>query len=122
MTRTYASIVIILLVLILDITGNYLVEDRINGFVAEMNAVQADAKNGDFESSEQKARSLAQNFENKKHLLELFIKRDYIANLDININGLYAYANEDTEKDLYNEIDKARAQMLSMQHLFFRIV
>ncbi|MEG1367102.1 MAG: DUF4363 family protein, partial [Oscillospiraceae bacterium] len=105
-----------------DITGNYLVEDRINGFVAEMNAVQAAAKNGDFESSEQKAHSLAQNFENKKHLLELFIKRDYIANLDININGLYAYANEDTEKDLYNEIDKARAQMLSMQHLFFRIV
>ena len=122
MTRIYASIVILALVAALTFTGNYAVKTHIHTFSNALSDISAAAQEKDFAKTKAQAVTLIENFSAHKHVLEIFIKRDYIANLAVNLNGLPDYANEDNASDLQTEIDKASAQLTMMEHLFFRIL
>ena len=67
------------------------------------------------------AKALAEYYNTRQHLLEIFLRRDTVAAVSVSLNGLAAYAEEDTQRDLFSEVDKADAQVSALEHLFFSV-
>lgn len=84
--------------------------------------VRALAQQGDFASARRELTSAVSDFDRDGHILELFFKREYIANIRVSLAGLDAYANQESAPDLYSEIDKAAQQVRMMEHMYDSIL
>lgn len=122
MKRKISSVVILGLIALLTIFSNYSIKKLTTNFSNQINNIIISAKNEDAEKASIQIKELKQSFKNKKHLLEFFIKRDYIANISVSINGFEAYVNKDTWRDLESEAAKTLEQIAVVEHLFFRII
>ena len=79
-------------------------------------------QDGDFEKVQQTLSETLEEFDRSGHLLELFFKREYVANIRVSLAGLNAYANEESAPDLCSEIDKAAQQVRMMEHMYESIL
>lgn len=84
----------------------------------ELCLIKAEIKNKNFEAVYKYAKNTVIIFEEKRALLTLFVRRDYLANVDIALNGLLAYANKENAADLSSEVDKAAAQLKMINNLY----
>lgn len=72
----------------------------------------------EYENAVQRLEALLMYYDSRQHFLELFLRRETVAACSVNLHGLPAYANQETVRDLYSEIDKAAEQVQAMEHLF----
>lgn len=74
-----------------------------------------------YDSAAQHLQALQEYYDSRQHFLELFLRRETVAAAGVNLHGLPAYAQAETVRDLYSEIDKATEQIDAMEHLFSSI-
>jgi hypothetical protein len=121
MKRIYACFTILAVIFGLAVWGGFAVrsfkttmEDSLCGIAQE---IPEDAP---------KAVALAEDclqaFRGKEHILSIFIRRDYLANLDVSLCAIQAYAAQGDEKEAMAEIARANSQVYAMCHLFLRML
>lgn len=121
MRRIRMAWVILLLSAFVCAASHFAVLHTANCIHAQLTQLRAAAADGNYENAALQAKKLAAYYNNRQHLLEIFIRRDTVAAVSVSLNGLAAYAEEDTLYDLFSEVDKADAQVSAMEHLFFSI-
>lgn len=84
----------------------------------QLSQARALAEARDYEGALRRLHTLEEYYASRQHLLELFLRRETVAAIGVNLHGLPAYANEETIRDLYTEIDKAIEQLHATEHLF----
>lgn len=121
MRRIRTAFCIILLVGALAV-GSHLAVHRITETVQiQLGLAREAALREDYSTAADEINTLIAYYEEKQHLLELFIKRESVANASISLHGLCAYTDPEVIRDLCSEIDKAKEQFLMMEHLYFSV-
>ena len=122
MVRVKPAVLILLLALVLAL-GSHLAVRHVTAEVeAQLLEVRALACADAYSDANLCLTRLLSYYESQQHLLELFIKRESVAALSVNLHGLHAYLSEDNLSDLCSEIDKAAQQTRMMHHLYFSIL
>ncbi len=121
MRRIRIAWLILILTAALCLTSHFAVRRVMETVHAQLNDIRLAGEAGDYSRAEQKAKALTQYYGKRQHLLEIFIRRDTVGAASVSLNGLAAYAREDTVRDLCSEIDKAQEQIRAMEHLFFSV-
>ena len=122
MKRVYAAFVILLFLVVVMITSNWLVKDTSDKLLAQLEKIDTQCSQGDYISARNSIKALNQFFRHREHVMALFIKRDYLGTTAVCLGGLGAYVKEDNLQDLKSEIGKAKAQILMIDHLFFSML
>lgn len=121
MRRIHLAWVILLLSALLCLSSHFAVLHITDSLHAQLAQIRTAAAAGNYSDAETQAKQLADYYDTRQHLLEMFLRRDTVAAASVSLNGLPAYAREDTVRDLLSEIDKADEQICAMEHLFFSI-
>lgn len=121
MRRIKAAICIVLFILVIAAASHITVRRTTDTLQTHLSEIRVLAQDGDYTNAKQQTKEMLQYLKSHQHWLELFIKRETIAAITINLHGLSAYANEECVNDLMNEIDKASEQIAMTQHLFFSV-
>lgn len=122
MGRIRYAILIIAALIVIILFGNMTVRKTTEQMIVHLEQIQKQCNENDYSQANIQLGKLLQYYQEKEHLLTLFIKRDYLAGIQVSISGLSAYAQQDNLQDLNSEIDKAKAQILTMEHLFFSLL
>ncbi len=122
MRKRFVPIIIAVIVTMLTLWGHFEVKSTVSNAITQLNEIKIFAEQDNFSGAETAIKKLLCDFDAKQHLLELFIKRESISAVSVNLHGLKAYATKDTAQDLLSEIDKAIEQLNMLQHLFFSIL
>ncbi|MEG1548917.1 MAG: DUF4363 family protein [Ruthenibacterium sp.] len=121
MRRVTAAFALLAIIFCLSLCGHFAVRCVTDTALEKLCFIRSYVQVQNYKDAKLSIDNLAAYYQQQQHILELFIKRDVVANLTVNLNGLSAYATHDTVADLYNEIDKVTAQVAMMKHLFFSI-
>lgn len=122
MKRIIIAISIVLVIGGLTVAGNITMNNIIAEFESQLDEIIMLSQKQDQALATEKIHDFAHNFKEKRHWLELFVKRDYVLTLNVSIEGMRAYPTNDTWNDLECEAEKAYEQLSSIRHLFFSIV
>lgn len=121
MRRIRIAWMIVLLSAMLCLFSHVAVRRVTDSVHAQLDHIRHAAAEQDYAEAEALAAHLAEYYGARQHLLEIFLRRDTVAAANVSLNGLAAYAREDTVCDLMSEADKADEQIAAMEHLFFSI-
>ncbi|MEG0911632.1 MAG: DUF4363 family protein [Ruthenibacterium sp.] len=119
--RITAALVLLAVIFCFCVCGHVAVRCVSDTALQKLTCIRSYAQVQNYKDAKLSIGSLCAYYQQQQHILELFIKRDSVANLTVNLAGLSAYATPDNASDLYNEIDKAVAQVNMMKHLFFSV-
>lgn len=122
MKRIWAALLILVLMAALSAASHTAVHSAADDLLDSLEQVRSCARNGDFDSAKQELERAQERFADRGHLLELFLKREYVTNLRVALAGISAYAEPAGVSDLYSEIDKACQQVRMMEHMFASIL
>lgn len=122
MRRIKIAFFIILITVSLAFFSHFAVTCITQEVCAQLDAIQTSAQQGEYATALLQADALSAYFSYHQHLLEFFIKRDTVAAIGINLRGLPAYINQETQQDLSTEIEKTKEQMQMLHHLFVDVV
>ncbi len=118
MQRIRIAWVILFLTILLCAASHFAVLRITQSVQEQLSQTRALAEARDYEGAQRSLRSLQAYYASRQHLLELFLRRETVAAVSVNLHGLPAYVNDETIRDLYTEIDKAIEQLRAMEHLF----
>lgn len=121
MRRIQAALWIIAVVSVMAVFSHVTIRGITDTLESGLDGIRAAAEEEDYPQAKQRAADLVSYLTDKEHWLELFLKRETVASLSVNLHGLSAYANEECANDLLNEVDKAGEQVEMMEHLFFSV-
>lgn len=119
--RITAALALLAVIFCFSICGHVAVRCVTDTALQKLNYIRSYMQVQNYKDAKLSIDNLCLYYQQQQHILELFIKRDSVANLTVNLAGLSAYVTHDTTFDLYNEIDKVTAQISMMQHLFFSV-
>lgn len=122
MKRIIIALSIVLFIGGLTVTGNIIMNSIITEFEGLLDEIIVISQKQDKSLATEKIHDFAHNYKEKRHWLELFVKRDYVLSLNVSIEGMRAYPTNDTWNDLESEAEKAYEQLSSIRHLFFSVV
>lgn len=122
MRRIKAAIWILSLVFALSVCSHIAVRHVTTKIYTSLYSIGTVAATGDIAGAQQQLQDLLNYYESHQHVLELFLRRESVASLSVNIHGLTAYLAPDNLPDLRSEIDKAAEQTQMLEHLFLSIV
>lgn len=77
---------------------------------------------GRCERAREKLDELTAELQRKEHMLALFIRRDMLGQIQLEVAGMRAYLDEEHIFDLQCEAEHALAQLQAVRHLFFSII
>ncbi|MEG0178363.1 MAG: DUF4363 family protein [Oscillospiraceae bacterium] len=118
MKRVFAAFAILAIVITVAVFAQYFVDNKLLEIETMLNQLKSDISAEDYETVFDDTDTILQVFNKNKAVLMLFIRRDYIANADIALNGLSAYANKENAADLSSEVDKAAAQLKMIKDIY----
>ncbi|MEG1010891.1 MAG: DUF4363 family protein [Ruthenibacterium sp.] len=122
MRRIKAAAWILVLVLALSYCSHRVVHHIIDEICTQLYTVKTSACTGNHADAKRQLREALLYFKGRQHALELFLKRENVAALGVNLHGLDAYLCAENLPDLCSEIDKAVEQARMLEHLFISIV
>ncbi len=122
MKRIYACFTIAAVILGLAIWGSFTVRRFQTESCGQMDAAAQQLAAGDFDGAEAAARTYLDVFRRQEHILSIFLRRDYLASLDVTISAVQQYAAEGNAEEAQVEIARANSQIYAMCHLFFRLL
>lgn len=121
MRKKFVPLIIVAIVTALTLWGHFEVKGTVNTAREQLDEIRSCAENEDYEGAEEEIKKLLRDFDAKQHMLELFVKRENVSAVSVNLHGLEAYANDETARDLMSEVDKASEQLSMLEHLFFSV-
>ena len=121
MKRVYAAFAVLLLIAGITGLGCYAVDKVADELQERLERIQLYADQGEFPKAEAETDSLLSYYKEKEHLLAVFLKRDYTSALQIDLSTISTYLDEEHKADLRAEVDRAKAQVFLMEHLFFAV-
>lgn len=122
MKRIWAALLILAVMAIFSFVGHSCVHNVTNRAADSLQTAKELALQGDFNAARAELKTASDEFGRDGHILELFLKREYVTNIRVNLAGLDAYAYEESAPDLYSEIDKAVQQVRMMEHMYDSIL
>ena len=122
MKRIWAALLILAFMAALSFAGHSCVHTVVNDAAASLETAKTLAQSGDFSAAQEELCRTEEQFGRGGHILELFLKREYVSNIRISLAGLHAYAYKESAPDLYSEIDKAIQQVRMMEHMYDSIL
>lgn len=121
MKRIRIAFVILGLIVALAATSHVAVYRVTQAVQTQLSQIRAAAQEGNFPDAAQMINATQQYYTARQHLLELFIQRETVTAVSVNLHGLSAYAGPESIHDLLSEIDKVTEQLCALEHLFFSI-
>lgn len=121
MQRVKAAVWIVVFIAIICVVSHTTVHSVTDTLQTHLSVINNAAKAEQYTSAGAQADAMTEYLKSHQHWLELFIKRETIASIAVNLHGISAYANAECVNDLLNEIDKATQQVEMLRHLFFSI-
>ena len=121
MSRIKAAVWILVLVLLFSAIGHLTVRHITNQLCDQLTTVRNSASAHEFVTAQLQLTAAVSYYDKTQHILELFLKRETVASLGVNLYGVEAYLGEDNLPDLCTEIDKAIQQTKMLRHIFFSI-
>ncbi len=122
MKRMRSAVWILLILFGVVCYSAWMVRDTTHTLLAQMEQVENLCQAGEYDNAAGQLAQMNAYYEKREHLLALFIKRDYLSSIAVSLGGLSAYATPDNRQDLSSEIGKAKAQLLTVEHLFFSLL
>ena len=122
MVRMRSTIAILIALIALVIYSNWLVHHVTQTMVLQLEEIQIACNSQNYKEGTAKIKELREYYKSKEHLLALFIKRDYLGSVGVSIWGLSAYSQQENLQDLNSEINKTKAQLMVIEHLFFSML
>lgn len=106
----------------LSAAGHHVIRTAGENVLDALELARASAESGDFSAARAELERAGAEFEEHGHVLELFLKREYVANLHVSLAGLPAYAQPGNACDLFSEIRKTEQQVRMIQHMYGSIL
>lgn len=122
MVRMRSGIAILIALIALVLYSNWLVRHVTQAMLVQLEEIQTACNLQNYEAGTAKIKELREYYKSKEHLLALFIKRDYLGSIGVSIWGLSAYSQQENLQDLNSEINKTKAQLMVIEHLFFSML
>ncbi|MCI2047858.1 MAG: DUF4363 family protein [Faecalibacterium sp.] len=122
MKRIYACIAIAAVIFALAVWGGYAVHHFQTESSQQMDAAAQQITDEDFAGAQATAKAYLQRFRRQEHILSFFLRRDYLASLDVTLCAVQQYAAEENAEEALAEIARANSQIYAMCHLFFRLL
>ena len=119
MRRIYAAVAILILLSVITIISGYLVYDTSQTLLQGLNQIEQHCAKSDFANALQCINRINRYYQEREHLLALFIRRDLLGDIAVRLNGLSAYASKENFSDLKSEISQVKMQIQIIHHLFF---
>lgn len=122
MVRIRSGMVILITLVVVVFYSNWLVRDVTQTMLLQLENIQVECNAQNYTQGTAQIAQLSKYYAKKEHLLSLFVKRDYLGSVGVSIGGLSAYAQADNLQDLNSEINKVKAQLIVLEHLFFSML
>lgn len=122
MRRIKAAIWILALTLLLSVCSHVAVRHMTTKIYTQLYNISTVAATENIAVAQKQLQELLHYYESRQHILELFLRRESVASLSVNLHGLTAYLAPDNLPDLCSEIDKAAEQVQMLEHLFLSII
>lgn len=116
--RVRAAWVIMAAVIALSLAGHIWVHRATERTILQLEDLAACARSGDYKKAGQKALKTAEDFDKCAHGLEMFMRREAVAEISVSLHGLSAYANRESLYDLCSEADKTIRQLRLLEHMY----
>ena len=102
--------------------GSFVVHRSFGWMDDQLTSAQADCIEQQYDSALQKSKHAEEFFAQNEHLLALFLRRDYLREIQTTLSGLSSYACEEYSNDFLCESSQAIQQLNAVKHLFFGII
>lgn len=122
MARAKIAAWLLLGVLAATLVSSWIVRRAFDTTEQEILEVVQLCKEGRCERARERLDELTGKLQSKEHMLALFIRRDLLGQIQLEVAGLRAYLDEEHIADLQCETEHALAQLQAVRHLFFSII
>lgn len=122
MARAKIAVWLLLGVLAATLVSSWIVRRAFDTTEQQMLEVVQLCEEGRCERAREKLDELTDKLQSKEHMLALFIRRDMLGQIQLEVAGLRAYLDEEHIADLQCEAEHALAQLQAVRHLFFSII
>lgn len=119
MKRVKIALLILIFLCFLTLASGCLIHHSCCSLVRQLDRVLQLCEQGQFAAAQASIQELNRFYARQEHLLALFLRRDALGTVSVSLAGLSAYALPENLQDLQSEIEKAKAQVLTLYHLFF---
>lgn len=122
MKRVWASLAILLAIALVTVYGALAVDRTTRKVDDSLRLVQELASGKDYDAARRETQALLAYWQQAEHQMAIFLRRDHTNALTVDLATIDNYLEEEYQGDLSAEVNRARAQVELIRHLYFSLV